>query len=158
MEPVFACTLRNGRIEVRDRVRLRQYCQRFRDGQDLELVIRSRTRRRTNEQNRYYWGVVVRELSLATGQPAQAYREDGLWIAGVHDVIKAKFLTVRDPVLGVDVVRSTASLSTREFNHLIEQVREWAASGRDFEPVYIPAPNEVILPDVTPWQVVAGVA
>lgn len=90
---------------------------------------------RSNNQNRYYWGVVVNELSEHTG-----FTPDE-----VHEILKHKFLwkvlfvkakSGTDKVL---VGKSTAQLTTAEFENFMRDVRQWASIELG---VWIPEPNE----------------
>lgn len=92
---------------------------------------------RSNEQNRYYWGVVVKILSNELGYTSEE----------VHEVLKYKFLLAERIFTNkkgeqrlLHVAGSTASLSTSDFESLMSQVRTWASMELS---IYIPEPNEV---------------
>ena len=89
------------------------------------------TRVRSNQQNAYWWGVVIPLIAEASG-----FTDDE-----AHDALKAKFLGQDDLTTGLRKIGSTAKLDTRQFTELIDQVRQWA---QDFLTVYIPAPNEPV--------------
>ena len=91
---------------------------------------------RSNNQNRYYWSVVVGILSEETGYDANE----------IHEMIKRKFLTEhrivkgkKGQVLQLDVDGSTTDLDTKQFEELMSKIRIWAS--RDLS-IYIPEPNE----------------
>jgi hypothetical protein len=92
---------------------------------------------RSNQQNRYYWGVLVKILSNELGYTPEE----------VHEVIKYKFLltertftTKEGDVRQLFVAGSTASLSTSDFEALMSRIRSWASAELS---IYIPEPNEV---------------
>jgi len=101
-------------------------------GKRAEITVRPETKSRTNEQNRYLWGVVYKYISEEIGyEPEQ-----------VHELMKFKFLKIEILVKGnpETVIRSTTDLSTEEFNQYVERIVRWAA---EFLSVSIPEPNEV---------------
>ncbi len=108
----------------------------LRDGHYELSVLRLRAAR-SQQFNRYYWGVVVAALAEHTG-----YTPDEL-----HEVLKQKFLPHvlalldgNGEVKGEFVMGgSTRTLKTDEFMAYVEQVRRFASEELD---VYIPDPNE----------------
>ncbi len=88
---------------------------------------------RSNEQNRYYHGVVVKILS----------EEIGYLPAEMHEVLKYEFLT-KEITSGkghtTKIVGSTATLSTGEMEDFLAKVRTWASVKMS---IFIPVPNEV---------------
>lgn len=99
------------------------------EGGLVQITIEKRKRPRSNEQNRYYWGVVVRIISDHLGYtPEEA-----------HTALRGHFLTVlTDKTL--PLIKSTTDLSTVEFEAYMTKIREWASI--EFQ-MYIPEPNEV---------------
>lgn len=87
---------------------------------------------RSNEQNRYYHGVVVKLLSEEIG-----YTSDEM-----HEAIKYKFLGEHRKIKKTEIVVpiSTADLNTVDFESFLSEVRSWASSELS---VFIPLPNEV---------------
>ena len=99
-------------------------------GQTVEITIEKRKKRRTDSQNSYYWGVVIKMIADTCG-----YRTSEEY-AGIHSELKQKFL----PKTGrLKIAKSTSLLNTAEFNQYIEDVRRWAAEELG---IYIPDPNE----------------
>lgn len=114
-------------------------------GKTVEVIIRLTRRLRSNEQNRYYWGVVVRMVlqalydlgnhELKPGQPDSANV--------VHEFLKQKFLP---PVLAHDAFGqelrlpgSTKNQSTVEMMSYISEIQTWAA---EYLNIVIPDPEE----------------
>jgi hypothetical protein len=84
---------------------------------------------RSQQANRYYWGVVVKALSDHTGYAPTE----------MHDVMKAKFIPrivalrrANGSVIGEYVIGgSTAVLFTWEFFEYVEHIRQWAFEDLD---------------------------
>lgn len=99
-------------------------------GQTVEVTAVKRRKRRSNEQNAYYHGVVLKLIADHCG-----YRgSDDL--EGLHESLKQKFL----PKSGLlQIPKSTTALTTVEFEEYLEDIRRWAANELC---IYIPVPNE----------------
>jgi len=107
------------------------------EGKQVCVTLKRKSERkiRSDNENRYYWGVVVKILANEWGfLPSEGLR--------VHSIIKEQFLVepveVRGKILKEEV--STSTLTTVEFESLMSTIREWASV--EFG-VYIPLPNEV---------------
>jgi hypothetical protein len=83
---------------------------------------------RSLNQNKYYWGVVVKILSGHTG-----YTSDE-----THQELARMFLGYDNN--GKRFVKSTTKLNTFEFEQYTEKCRIWA---RNEMSVHIPLPNEI---------------
>jgi len=89
--------------------------------------IRESRNSRSLQQNRYYWGVVLKALSDDTGYTAEE----------MHQLMAEKFLSYEK---GEHVfVRSTTSLNTKEFEEYLSQIRLFANTELG---IFIPEPNE----------------
>jgi len=94
---------------------------------------------RSNQQNKYYWGVVIKELSNELG-----YTPDEM-----HEALKCHFLAdikeFKREVNGIMetrtlmVTKSTTALDTQQFEDYMAKVRQWASIQLA---IYIPLPNE----------------
>lgn len=97
-------------------------------------------KQRSNNQNRYYYGVCIRLLCEHTGYTPEE----------VHEVLKHKFLRktlwIQHNHEGVkemtEITRSTISLKTKEFEEYLTSIRQWASLCLG---VNIPEPNENII-------------
>lgn len=97
----------------------------LRDG-DYEMRLERKKATRSHQQNRLYWGVILRALSEHTG-----YSPDEL-----HEICKAKFLPKRlavadgnGEIVGEFVIGgSTTKLSTQEFTDYLDAVSAWGAT------------------------------
>lgn len=92
---------------------------------------------RSNNQNSYYWGVIVHLLSEHTG-----FGTDEM-----HEILKHKFLrrTIWVPTKhGTKeqsvIAESTAKLTTKQFEEYTSNIRQWASQDLG---VFLPEPNEV---------------
>lgn len=98
------------------------------EGQEVEVTIQKYRKTRTGEQNRYYWGVVVKLIAEHCGyEPEEA-----------HDAMRLKFLQSHGDGIML-TIRSTTSLDTKEMTEYIEQCRRLGAEMG----VQIPSPGEV---------------
>ena len=99
-----------------EHARMRELLTRMRGR--IEIVIRRRVCDRSYDQNRYYWGVVLKLISDHTGHTPQE----------LHEQFKTRF-----------GVSSTAELSTKAFTEYIERICALAAT----ENIVIPEPDQV---------------
>ncbi|MCE5335161.1 MAG: hypothetical protein LLG06_11320 [Desulfobacteraceae bacterium] len=98
------------------------------EGKQVEIVVRKRKSQRSQDQNRYYWGVVVEILAKHFGYEPEE----------MHEALKFKFL--RTHAGDLPTVKSTAKLNTGEFTEYVDRVIRWAAAEHG---CYVPGPNEV---------------
>lgn len=110
------------------------------EGKRLILALKEQKRKRSLNQNAYYWSVVVPAVT-------QMFREHGNYVDDeeVHEFLKMRVGKLAQVYVTPDgeVLKgpgSTAKLSTMEFEVYLEQVRAWAAGLG----VAIPLPNETI--------------
>lgn len=104
------------------------------EGKRVRVTVERFRNRRSTEQNRYYFGVVVPLIGKAIGEAD---------MEAVHEMLKAEF-NYEILVIGDREMRkpkSTAKLETVEFSEYMEKVRMWAAK---FLELYIPDPNEAM--------------
>lgn len=90
----------------------------FKDGEKVTLEVHSRKPKRTDQQNRYYWGVYLPLISKETGEGD---------LEALHELFKGKFLAQGIvEVLGEKVrkKKSTAELGVGEFCEFIMNIEE----------------------------------
>ena len=88
--------------------------------------------KRTTEQNKYYWGVVLKMISDETGYE----------LSEVHEILKSEFLKVNEKVINhkaYPIYKSTTKLNTAEFEEYLEKCRRFAAINLQ---IVILLPNE----------------
>ena len=91
-------------------------------------------RPRSNEQRKYYFGVIVKMLA----------EEIGYTIDEMHESIKLEFLRIPGKDGKPDRIGSTKDFSSQDQEQFNDCVREWAMA--EFN-VKIPLPNECELPE-----------
>ncbi len=108
------------------------------------LTIEEYRDKRSNQANRYYWGIVVDTIH-------RALKESGWEITkeGTHEMLRFRFLREDRPI-GEDgefvtTVRSTTELDRQEFGDYIEACCRFAA---EYLNTVIPAPNEQVAMEV----------
>ena len=82
---------------------------------------------RSQQQNRYYWGVVCKILGDEIGYEPEE----------IHQLLGRQFLLYRKNE--TQFVKSTTRLNTREFEEYMEQCRRFASMELN---IWIPQPNE----------------
>lgn len=107
-------------------------------GKEIEVTIRKKRKRRSTEQNRYYWGVVVPLIQSGLKEIGEF-----VTIEDTHEILKIKFLRRQrvDENTGEVIFErtaSTADLSTVEFLEYIERCALFAA---EWLGVTIPEPT-----------------
>lgn len=90
------------------------------EGQEVEVIIRKPSLRRSVQANKYYWSVVIPLLSEHCG-----YRKDEM-----HEILKGKFLAEEG---------TTTALSKEQFAEYLEHCIQFGAE----LDVYIPEPERV---------------
>ena len=110
-------------------------------GSRIEMTIREEGKNRSLNQNAYYWGVIIKMIADHAGYSS---REE---IESVHYELARMFLTCTKHCMGgkdIEVIRSTADLSTVEAEEYYSKIRMWAAIAI---PLDIPEPNECEIPE-----------
>lgn len=110
--------------------KIKQHLLKFR-GQLVMVTAEKIRNHRTNEQNRYYWGVVLKTIANNCG-----YRGEDE-VETIHLEMRRRFLPKRGML---NIPMSTTELNTAEMTEYIEAIRDWAMMELG---IYIPAPNEV---------------
>jgi hypothetical protein len=98
----------------------------------IEVKFSRPVKTRSNNQNRYLWGVVYKIISDESGHTPEE----------IHTAAKQMFLPRKFIMLGnveIEIEKSTAELSTAEFELYQERVRAWASTELGFR---IPLPND----------------
>lgn len=100
---------------------------------------RSFKKNRSNQQNSYYWGVLVALISEHTGFTTEE----------THEILKHKFLrrtvwiTKKGGIQEQSVItKSTTGMTTKAFEEYLSQIRIWASAELG---VFLPEPNEVVV-------------
>jgi NinB protein len=108
------------------------------DGKQVEIVVSPKKKTRSNQQNRYYWSVVV---GLIKEGFVNMGHED-ITAENTHDFLKARFLSkeVVNEQTGevLNIPTGTADLTTTDFMVFIDKCSKFAA---EYLNVIIPEPN-----------------
>ena len=86
------------------------------------LTIEPFRRKRSSQQNRYYFGVVIEHVREGLLEKGHEYTP-----IEVHEAMKWKFLRAHEDNVEVPTVRSTTTLTTKEFEDFCENIRRWAS-------------------------------
>jgi len=93
-------------------------------GNDYIVDVKKQRNNRSMMQNNYYWKCIVQMLA----------DELGYFPNEMHDILKVKFasewqsIEVNNNKVGLQVINSTATMDTKEFEIYAEQIRIWALS------------------------------
>ena len=110
-------------------VHLKQMLLEFK-GKWIRVQFSNLRKTRSNDQNRYYWGVVVRMIADHCGY----YGSEEL--DALHEELKKIILPCHGKF---NLPASTAKMNTEEFSDYVEKVRIYAAENLG---LYIPDPHE----------------
>lgn len=133
---LYGYTTESGDLVIQNRSLFDEFCKRY-PGKNWILKLIRRRAKRSNPQNRYYWGVVVhcvRMGLLDLGHDMNAEE--------VHAFLKGKFNTIQlvnnDGVVE-DIPGSTATLNKVQFGEYLEKIFQWSSEYLD---ITIPSPDE----------------
>jgi len=127
MRIIISGEVKNNKLKLDDRSYFDKIITSF-DNKRVNLYIEEYKKQRSDNQNRYYWGVVIKILSDELGYTPEE----------THEALKIKFLRIKGEKL--DTVKSTTKLSTKEAEDFYEEIRRWASVELSID---IPEPNEV---------------
>jgi len=102
------------------------------EGKNVQITIGDIGNKRSNNQNAYYWGCVLKLVAEHTG-----YSENELHEVFKNMFLPKKFVTINDREF--EITKSTTQVKTTEFEEYVERIREYAGSELQ---VAIPLPNE----------------
>jgi len=103
-------------LRIKSPVWYHHQLNKFKDGQEVTLSVSNRKPKRTEQQNRYYWGVYLPLVAKETGEAN---------LEALHELFKGKFLTEGIvEVLGqkTRLKKSTTELSKAEFSMFIMNI------------------------------------
>lgn len=126
LAPIFRGSVDNGKLVLRENDLFNRYLHSLRG--EVEVIVRKWKKRRSSKQNNYYWGAVIPILCESFG-----YSDEEM-----HEALKWLFLRNREREK-LPTVKSTASLSTIEFNNYIDKIILWAGE----QGIVIPPPAEI---------------
>ena len=135
--PIFEGHVVKKKLKLLDHVKkaIALWVGTFKDGTKLDITIRKQKTKRTNLQNRYYWGVVVSILADHFGHDNP---ED------MHEDLKLEFNPIESKINPAKIIGGTTTkMSTVEFfsadTSYVERICRKAATEWG---VYIPPPEK----------------
>lgn len=138
MKITFNGKIKDGKLTIINRKSFDDYINNLPD-KDILLTIEKKIKKRSNHQNAYYYGVVLKIVRQGLiDQGFDNFRND----ESVHELLKYRFLKVDESNpdgLFVERIKSTTELSTSQFMDYIAEIQRW---GSEFLNTYIPDPNE----------------
>lgn len=133
MTPVFLGQINDGVLSLDKAGQFKQYLHSL-NGKRVELTVEKLKHPRTNSQNRYYHGVVVKLIAEHTDHDPEQ----------VHEALKQlhspKWYLFPDKDVAKAIPTSTTRLDTVAFVEYTEKCRMWA---NEFLGLNIPLPGEV---------------
>lgn len=107
-------------------------------GKPIVITVERKRKHRTNNQNAYYWAVIVQDIHDAMNEAGEQVLPQE-----VHEFLKFRFLRVQkiDHQTGevlYEYSRSTSALYTAEFGIYLDQCIQFA---KEYLNITIPAPN-----------------
>ncbi len=135
LNPKFTATVKDGELLMFNPQGFSDYLK-FLEGKKIYVVIKKEETPRSNQQNRYYRGVIVKLLSDHTGHSPDE----------MHEILKSIFLKrwfeleTKQGIVRHCVIGSTTDLSTVKMEEFNENIRRWAALELG---VNIPEPHQI---------------
>lgn len=128
----FEAEIKDGKIRILNQTKYSSYLENLKDGRYF-IDVKKKTFGRSNQQNRYYHGVIVKMISDETGYSSEE----------VHNLLLCNAFGFEEKKLGGMIIRTplkrSSSLTTTEFEFLCRKSRELASIELS---LYVPLPNE----------------
>jgi hypothetical protein len=127
--------IKDGKLTIANQRRFKADLEHFKNCA-VEITIKKKNTR-SSPQNRYYWGVVVKEIQVRLNELGNDFEPET-----VHEYLKDKFNKVEIIGEGGEVLDylggSTTEMNKEQFAEYVDKIIEWAAS---FLSITIPLPN-----------------
>ncbi len=114
---IFFGKIEQGKLKLRDKARFDMLCSLL-DGREIKVELSEAKKTRSNQQNRWYWGVIIPMIAEHQGCEVWEYEQ-------VHFELKRLILGVQKKGK-LEIVKSSAKMDTLEFTEYVETVRRWA--------------------------------
>lgn len=117
VNPVFAGVVKNGKIVLDSGVLRKRFEDRLRllEGKKIELVINKYSKKRSLNQNDFYWGAIIPMIADQVGMLNEE----------VHEALRMMFL--KDNSKKIETIKSTSELTKGEFVEYLMNIEIWAA-------------------------------
>ncbi len=142
MKHQIISNVENG-ILKRNRTLLKQAIESF-EGKTIVITIEKAKKTRSNQQNRFYWGVVIPIIQQGLKDATGEFRGS----ESIHYGILLPLFAPTNEIVNTDTGQvltekiSSSEMTTSQFMDFVAYVQQWAA---EFLGVDIPNPNEEIL-------------
>lgn len=135
--PIFSADIVDKKLKLfeYEKKAIARWISTFKNGTKIDIVIRKHSEKRSNKQNRYYWGTVIPILADFFGHDNP---ED------MHEDLKLKFNPMKSKIEPDKIIGGTTTkLSTVDFysadTSYIERICRWASI--EFS-IFIPPPKK----------------
>jgi hypothetical protein len=126
-----------GALSIHNRQRLLEWARQY-PGKNVVIKFERKGSKRSSPQNRYYWGIVIKEITLRLRELGHQWITD----EDVHDMMKLKFnyeQIVSEQGEVLELPKSTSTLTKTQFAEYVDNIRMWASG---FLSINIPDPNQ----------------
>jgi hypothetical protein len=126
-----------GALSIHNRQRLLEWARQY-PGKKVVIKFERKGSKRSSPQNRYYWGIVIKEITLRLRELGHQWITD----EDVHDMMKLKFnyeQIVSEQGEVLELPKSTSTLTKTQFAEYVDNIRMWASG---FLSISIPDPNQ----------------
>src|SRR5574343_1605995 len=130
--------IQNGKLILNDKDKFNRLINKYKN-QSVYVIIEKALPKKTDPQNKYYWGVVVEhEVKAFEDATGDVYTKEDL-----HEFNKSKFfckeILIEDEVLKIPL--STKDFDIKEFSDKLAEIRKWFQTTLNYT---IPEPNEIM--------------
>jgi len=129
----FDAIIKNGEPLISSILRFKSWIRsNFKEGQRVLVSVKKFSKKRTQQQNAYYWGVVVQILGDHFGYEPEE----------MHEELKLMFNPIESKIRPGEMIGGSTTKIPRDkfIDDYIERICRWAAT--EYE-IYIPPPNGV---------------
>lgn len=120
----------DGRLHIVNSEAFRAHIKQFGVNNEFQLIARKKRKPRSNNQNSYYWGVVLALIYDHTGHTPEE----------LHEAFKMKFLK-KYRSDGLEFIQSTTDLTTTGMMKYVENIKQFSAVELG---IVIPDPDGVL--------------
>jgi len=129
--PLLKAKIENCVLIFDDREKYNNWIAQLNDNK-IEVIIRKPKKVRSDRQNRYYWGVVLKLITECTGESGE----------DLHNHFSYRWLGTKGKSGKLISRKSTTSLSTVEFMEYLDKIISW---GEKFLNITFPNPEDIEL-------------
>jgi len=131
--------IKDNKLQLIKRHKLDTALKIFNENDNIKITFEKLSKKRSNMQNSYYWGVVIDIIK--SGLIEVGYKN--ITADKTHDLLKLKYLKseIANELTGevINTLGTTTSLTTSDFAEYIDNCKDFAM---EYLNIYIPDPNE----------------